>query len=223
MNHEPIAFAEHDVVIYSPRLRHDQRMSVVGEDYCIHVHSDGLWPRSLPNCRHLRSVRDPFALSEMALLTSTRPSSVSADIACYDHRVTALLLRLLELPDATQATALFNAGEQYAQSAYDYVRQHFRELGRLSEVANAIGVSYDHLRHVFRERYGFSLKHWLITSRIDEAKRLLLHSPLPQKEIAALCGFENERYFSTSFHAIVGQTAGHFRKQARSSKPHPLA
>ena len=57
-----------------------------------------------------------------------------------------------------------------------------------------------------------SLKAWLGRVRLERARELLTHSPLPIKAIARACGFQNERYFTTCFRRAFGQPPGAFRR-----------
>ncbi|HYF50112.1 MAG TPA: AraC family transcriptional regulator, partial [Planctomycetota bacterium] len=105
--------------------------------------------------------------------------------------------------------------DAYADRAREIIHENFRTIGRIETVAEQIDVSYDYLRHVYKRRFGVNIKRDLMQARIDEARKLLAHSPLPQKAIAELCGFANERYFSTSFRNLVGMTPGEYRRSKK--------
>lgn len=99
--------------------------------------------------------------------------------------------------------------------AHYYILTHFPKVGPLSAVAAAVGVSYDHLRHLFRSAYGMSMKQFLIRTQLDRAKAVLVGNPqYPLKRVAELCGFSSEPHFSMCFRAGTGQSPGGFRRRA---------
>ena len=61
----------------------------------------------------------------------------------------------------------------------------------------------------------------MITRRIDEAKRLLLQTDKPIYEIAALVGYENDKYFSMLFKKVVSRTPGAYREHIRNNGDQP--
>ena len=86
-----------------------------------------------------------------------------------------------------------------------------RDLEALAQGLKEV-VSHDYLRHCFKDRYRGSLAGWLSEVRIERAKELLVHSRLPLKTVAAMCGFANERYFSSVFRKREACAPGEFRR-----------
>jgi len=131
-------------------------------------------------------------------------------LACH-HRAAALFVQLVGAAGAVPPVAERPHGDGYAAAAREYIRAHYRTMGSIAEAAAAAGIGYDHLRHCFRKRYGMSVKRWHLEVRVERAKDLLSHSNLPLKAVADLCGFRNERYFSTCFRRLTGRAPGQFR------------
>ncbi len=101
--------------------------------------------------------------------------------------------------------------EQYVRAAEQFIRENFATIRSLRVVADAAGVGYDHLRHLFKERRGRSLVRYLNEVRMERAKTLLVHSRLPLKQIATMCGFRDEYYFSAVFRRHVQMPPGRYR------------
>jgi len=104
-----------------------------------------------------------------------------------------------------------NGTQNYVQKAENYIRDHFTRIKNLPEVADAIGISYDHLRHVFKTARKKSLVQYLNDVRMERAKTLLIHSRLPLKQVAAMSGFADEYYFSAVFNRLVQMPPGRYR------------
>jgi AraC-like DNA-binding protein len=81
-----------------------------------------------------------------------------------------------------------------------------------SELARLTGVSYSHLRHLFRESMHESIHSFLQRKRLDRAQMLLAAGKQSVKEIAWQLHFGHECYFSTFFKAKTGVSPTEFRK-----------
>ncbi|TWE05098.1 AraC-like DNA-binding protein [Neobacillus bataviensis] len=99
-----------------------------------------------------------------------------------------------------------------------YIEENFRQELTLNHLATLVYVSPYHLAHIFKEEVGKPPIQYLIQCRIEEAKRLLKHSNLSVKEIAAMIGYENPNYFNLLFKKVTGTPPGKYRKSEISSK-----
>ncbi|WP_158598287.1 helix-turn-helix domain-containing protein [Falsibacillus albus] len=70
----------------------------------------------------------------------------------------------------------------------------------LQIVSDIIQRNPSYLSNLFTRKTGKGFREKLNEIRIHEAKKLLLETELPLKEIAYLCGFQNQQYFSRVFH-----------------------
>jgi len=79
----------------------------------------------------------------------------------------------------------------------------------LSEIGARTGLSYVQFLRRFQAYTGMTPTDYVSALRMQKAKQLLGESELLIREIAAVCGFENEYYFSNFFkkHAGVSPTA----------------
>jgi AraC-like DNA-binding protein len=125
-------------------------------------------------------------------------------------RATALLAELLAAATAGYAPPGLAAG--YAQEARRYIEAHCDTIRHLAEVATAVGLSYDHLRRLYREHSGETLKATLDRCRLDRARHLLTTTNLPLKAIAAACGYASDRHLCTRFHTATGHRPTAWRR-----------
>ncbi len=95
--------------------------------------------------------------------------------------------------------------------ALEYVQQnHSREI-TLSRMSDYAGVSIPHLSRLFKQHLHQSPIQYVLTSRIESAKSMLLCTNADIKEIAHRCGFRDQLYFSSVFKKKVGITPSRFR------------
>jgi AraC-like DNA-binding protein len=213
----PIAFEQGAAVIYPPRTTHDQVMSRPGMDVCVQMSLAGSVPRVLESPLLVRRVEDPWLVRELEALGSGHPSASPAMRVALAHRSAAVLVRLVETAEP-HALDDKSPAEQHAARARHYIDEHFREIGRIEEVARAVGLSPDYVRHTFQRAYGVSPIGYLVRIRMTRAQELLVHSALAHKAIADLCGIDDDKYFARAFRQRVGMTPGSFRRRHRANR-----
>lgn len=79
------------------------------------------------------------------------------------------------------------------------------------DVADELGYSSSHLRHLFSER-GETLSGTLSKIRLNRAADMLKTTPYSVTEIAGRCGFSDSNYFSTIFRSRFGVSPREYRK-----------
>lgn len=212
---ETVEFAEGDVVLYAPDVQHDQRMRVTGVDCCVQVAAPA--DVRLAGHLHVGRIDDVVLRSELEFLSSRSPGGSATEDALLNLRTTAVLLQLMELAFARETP---DAGrvERHVRAAERYVQEHYARIGSVEDIARAAGVGPDHLRHAFRRRRGRSLVSYLGEIRLGRARTLLTHADLPIKEIAGLCGYRDEYYFSAVFRKRCGCAPGRYREQSRAGR-----
>jgi AraC-like DNA-binding protein len=206
-----MAFAEGDAVIYGASQPHDQVMAAPGEDFCVQIAlpaRGGAVPRS---GFHVAGLDDPSLLEDLRALSQDRVRVSRAEQVILNLRATSTLCMLIHLASTRQPTTGSSRSEHHVRAVEQFIRENFATLRSLRAAAEATGVGYDHLRHLFKERRGRSLVHYLNEVRMERAKTLLVHSRLPLKQIATMCGFRDEYYFSAVFRRHVRMPPGRYR------------
>jgi two-component system response regulator YesN len=82
----------------------------------------------------------------------------------------------------------------------------------LEWVAAKVHFSSSYVRQIFKQYVGESLGEYLIRKRMERAGKLLQKTGLKIQEIAEECGYENQRYFASSFKKFYGCTPTEFKK-----------
>jgi len=101
--------------------------------------------------------------------------------------------------------------------AVHYIGQHLGERITLQRVCKHAGVSNTTLNSMFKKYLGTTAIQFLISRRIDRAKRRMVTSDLPLKAIAEELGFVDANHFSKTFRQHVGTTPNGFRSKVRSA------
>ena len=101
----------------------------------------------------------------------------------------------------------------HVRKAIRYVDSHLHERITGSQVAEECGVSSDYLSLQLKKYVGYGLSRYILTTKLEEAKKLLLESEYSCGEIAYILGFCSETHFITCFKRENGLTPKQFIKQ----------
>jgi len=108
------------------------------------------------------------------------------------------------------ADAMSNSGK--VNKAKQYIRLHYSEPLTLNIVAEHLGISVGHLSRIFGQSEGCGFSTYLLNTRMEEAKNLLLTTNLKIYEVAEQVGYTNTEQFSKMFKKVVGVTPKAFMK-----------
>jgi AraC-like DNA-binding protein len=183
----------------------------------VYVTFDGpvfdLWRQTglLDAARPVRSCPPGFAkrLRDL-LMTAARPESMAARL----RDLNAFLLLLSELLPPLDGDA-GTPGSEWAAEAKAMLETDLGLEMDLSEVALAVGMSYETFRKRFLKVVGVTPTRYRTRRRIEAARELLRYSPqMTNRQVAATLGFADEFHFSRRFKEWTGQTPRDFREQA---------
>jgi two-component system, response regulator YesN len=85
----------------------------------------------------------------------------------------------------------------------------------VAQIARILCITPNYLSRIFHQKTGTTCVEFITECRLEEAKRLLLHTPFKNYEIAEKVGYTNPHYFSFMFKKNVGRSPSEFRESAR--------
>jgi LacI family transcriptional regulator len=97
------------------------------------------------------------------------------------------------------------------------IREHACKRLRVSDVAEAVGLSRRVLEQRFQGALHRSPKEEILRVRLQQAKMLLATSNLAIALVAPKCGFTSQEYFARVFKQRIGTTPAQFRRRHLSS------
>ncbi len=80
-----------------------------------------------------------------------------------------------------------------------YIHQNYPTISSIEEIASKLFVSYSHLRNVFKKELGVTIYDYLLSVRMEAAKKLLLTTKMNLAQIAYKVGYSDYDYFKTVF------------------------
>ena len=171
--------------------------------------------------------------NEPLICTDSEPSLSSFDVG--DERVgyeaAALLDRLMAGEPPPEAPLLVEPAELLVRRSTDvyvvdnpqvaaalrFIAEHSHEGIRVDDVARHVHATVRSLRRYFHAATGRTMTDEITRLRLERAKRLLVESDQPVKQVAGECGFTDAAYFHRVFAQAKGVSPGEYRRQ-RSGK-----
>jgi O-6-methylguanine DNA methyltransferase len=102
--------------------------------------------------------------------------------------------------------------EEWVAQIVQIINSRFAEALTLGKLAEIFHGSPYHLQRTFKRVQGMSPAAYILRTRINKARELLVHTELPVTDIAFAVGIPNSSHFSTQFHAQTGSTPTNYRK-----------
>lgn len=100
---------------------------------------------------------------------------------------------------------------RYWEQIMKYVNEHYKEDIVFEDLAEKIGISYSYLRKLVKEETGKSLMDNVNILRIEEVKRLLLHSDMNICQIASEVGYRNVQSVNRFFKKYEGVSPSDYK------------
>jgi len=110
---------------------------------------------------------------------------------------------------------------RYADTVYrvmEFIKSNYNEKIGLEDVAAYVHLSSSHVGSLFRKKTGQTVSEYLNHVRIEKSKALLKWGDLPISDVAYLCGFGDQSYFTHVFKRQTGLSPKNFRQCAKGQK-----
>lgn len=171
--------------------------------YCwTHFESDG-FPEGLPVFFHPVDSCSAVNLFNQLLHFSNRPSP---DPLLLDLTLQTLLQEL-----RCQTGEGAPASRSHEKDILEWIRAHLSQPINLTDVAREFHYSPKYFSELFSQTAGMGFSRYLRQQRLNKACALLVKDNRPISQIAAECGFRDEKYFMKVFRESFGRTAGEYR------------
>ena len=137
------------------------------------------------------------------LLVETLASALGAHIMRHHSNLDAASVALPAARGALDPRRLRRVKE--------FIEANLGDDLRVEALADEACLSPFHFARAFKAATGMTPHSYLSRLRIERAKLLIAEGKSPLVEIASLCGFSSQAYFTTWFKQFVGVTPGDYR------------
>ena len=94
----------------------------------------------------------------------------------------------------------------------EYIKSNYSRKVTLEDLSSYVHLSPSHLSGLFRKETGQTISAYLSFVRIEKSKQLLSTTDTPIAQIGALCGFEDQSYFTRVFRQQTGLSPKKYRQ-----------
>lgn len=161
-------------------------------------------------------LRDPLIQQIGFALQSELKSDRFGSSLYAESMANALLVHLLRRYSAGEHTIVeYTDGlsKYKLQSAIDHINDNLAEDLSLKRMSEQVGISQYHFARLFKQSTGFSPYQYVIKTRIERGKQLLLQGKMSISEIALEVGFADHSQFTRHFKRLTGVTPQQIFKQ----------
>lgn len=95
-------------------------------------------------------------------------------------------------------------------AAIHYIKDHIAEKLTVDDIAASVGLSKYYFLREFKRLTGFTPVSYINILRCEYAKELLRNGKYKVREVAVMCGFENDSYFANVFKKHTGMLPSQF-------------
>lgn len=157
-------------------------------------------------CREMVTIRDSNTLHSRLHLES-----------CICHILSILLRQEYAVPDYKDANV--RKHQDILLAADRYLREHLQEPVKLEKLAKDSGLHPTYFHKLYTAAFKRTPSEQLMWYRITAAMHMLNTDDRPIAEIAELCGFTSQNYFSYKFKQQTAESPSQYRKERRKNNP----
>lgn len=140
------------------------------------------------------------------------------DESISEHIALESLLKYLFSRFLPQRTVVHTTTEAKFLPVLAYIDENLNRKISNDELSKIMYLNPTYFSNSFSAHFGISPQQYILQKKLNKAIGLLYENEKTIKEIAFLCGFENESYFNRQFKKIYGIPPGKFLK--RLGSPH---
>jgi len=196
------------VTVLPPGIPHDGRSASNGRGFrkrVLYLES-GWLPESAPSAAAVQPTFDDGDIVE-AVRAIHQALGYSAELLDAEHATLVLrerLLTRLEAPGRQRADA------PLARRLRGVLDERALDTFTIAEIAAELGAHPSHLTRSFTRAYGMPPHRYLISRRVDHARRMLVDGSRVA-DAAASAGFHDQAHLTRHFRRILGTTPARFR------------
>ena len=132
-----------------------------------------------------------------------------------------------ELADALRKVGIFIVDDTKVKLAHQiketiihmiYTDKEAHRYKTSTYLAGKLNYSYTHLSNVFSQNTLVSIENFIILTKIDYAKKLIIEDKLSFSEIAHKLNYSSSSYLSAQFKKTTGMTPSNFQRLVKKRK-----
>ncbi|MBW1296236.1 helix-turn-helix domain-containing protein [Aquimarina litoralis] len=202
------------------------------EEYCESIYVQfrkDIFGSHFVDVPELKGVRKVLQASERGIKIIGKHRTEIAELLQEIPRLSPLdqLLKLIKILDLINLSGYqVLASENYLKNSFyfksnrilkvhEFIMEHYKQDVSLEKCAEMVNMTVSAFCRYFKSETSFTFTNYLNKIRIDFAKKLLINTDMPIKEIAFECGYNSVPYFNRQFKKIEKISPYTLRKSAK--------
>lgn len=126
-----------------------------------------------------------------------------------------VLIKVSEMSERSKMSKVPDRYDELFQNLRSAIYLDPARSWHVSECAAENGLSTPYFQKLYKSYFGNTFVQDVVKSRMEHAKHFLLVSNYSVKEIAAICGYNNETFFMKQFKKNIGLTPSQYRQREK--------
>lgn len=148
----------------------------------------------------LRSIEWEMKIPKSVYFSQALPENLEKTFGIYAAHVMSAYMKM-------------GSGERdIIEAVKKYLDKNYRSQLNMIQLSGEFSISKEHLSRQFKKRYRMTVMEYVTKLRINAASNHLKSLNLSIREVSALVGYKDEKYFSKVFKKSTGMSPKDFRK-----------
>ncbi|MBE6640834.1 MAG: AraC family transcriptional regulator [Ruminococcaceae bacterium] len=133
----------------------------------------------------------------------------------YDRMAAIVFKLMLSVNSFARKTNAFSAGQSAAERVKEFIDGLTLPNVTLDDLALRFDLNKNYLIHSFKNRYGIPPNQYIISKKIERAKKMMMDKDMSISEISVALNYSSTQHFSKSFRQVAGVSPGAYKKMFR--------
>jgi len=130
----------------------------------------------------------------------------------YDRMASIVFKLLLEVKASVRETTQSDSGLTAAERVKEFIDGLAIPNINLDDISMQFGFNKNYLIHSFKRRYGIPPNQYIISKKIESAKRMLMEKDTTITEVSNALNYSSTQHFSKSFRLVAGVSPAAYKK-----------
>lgn len=166
----------------------------------------------MPFGRVVKLINTAEAEEIMRIIGREKLSALPSREKYMDLLIRMLLLKLGDGCRTDNSSVAANPHSSALSQLRGEIYNSAGQFASVEELAARVNLSPSHFQRLYKEQFGVSCYEDLLSARIKAAQYYLKSTEMSVKEIASVCGYENDVCFMRRFRERTGVTPTVYRK-----------
>ncbi len=165
--------------------------------------------------RSMPQFKDPDICHAGVMLRDALASKEQGSELIFESLARVFLVKLIQKYGLQEEAYVFSKSftAKHYKRVLDFVAESYGRSILVEDLAREAALSPSHFAQLFKRTIGMSPMQFVMTYRVEQARKKLRERDTPLIDIAMSCGFADQAHFSRVFKQIAGESPSKYRKR----------